>query len=94
MAPASLRATSAQAPTPPLFDTILEVRDGGCLGAAVAGSCNDDVRTGQIRCSVSTSTLRSNGAGDGLWFALVDGCGQQSPPNADGGYELHLSVAP
>ena len=30
---------------------------------------------------------------DGLWFALVDGCGvQATPPQGNGEYELHLTV--
>ena len=73
---------------------MLELREGACLGRPVVDSCNDDVRSGQIRCSRSTAELRSDvGAGDGLWFALVDGCGvQATPPQGNGQYELHLSV--
>jgi hypothetical protein len=76
------------------FDSVLEVRDGACLGPPVDGSCNDDVSEGTIRCSLVTPTLRGNGAGDGVWFAVVDGCGPQDPPNARGGYELHLAIDP
>jgi hypothetical protein len=71
------------------FDTMLELREGGCLGPVVPDTCDDDVRPGQIRCSLVQTELRSAvGAGDGLWFALVDGCG----PPADGSYELHVSM--
>ncbi len=73
------------------FDSLLELREGGCLGDPVPAACSDDVRTGQIRCSEIETTLRGIGAGDGLWFALVDGCGPQDPPAARGGYELHLT---
>jgi hypothetical protein len=71
------------------FDTLLEFREGGCLGDPVPGTCNDDVRTGQIRCSEVETTLRGNGAGDGLWFALVDDCNPEGAGRS-GGYELHL----
>jgi hypothetical protein len=78
------------------FDTMLELRADSCLGRPVLGSCNDDADEGRVRCSASQAELRSPaGAGDGLWFVLVDGCGvQATPPNGNGEYELHLTVQP
>ena len=77
------------------FDSLLELRDGGCLGDPVRNACNDDVQSGRIRCSEIELNLQGSGAGDGLWFALVDGCGPQDPtansPNTNGGYELHFN---
>ncbi len=72
------------------FDSLIEIRNGGCLGPPVRDACDDDVRTGQIRCSEIVMPLAGLGAGDGLWFALVDGCGPQDGNGVQGGYELHL----
>ncbi len=70
------------------FDTVLEVRDGACLGPTYQGACNDDLEPGQQLCSDVETTLQSDGAGDGLWFVLVDGYGA-----GDGGaYTLQSSV--
>jgi hypothetical protein len=75
------------------FDTLLEVRDGNCLGSAVDGTCNDDAVPGSILCSLVDTTLEGTGAGDGLWFVLVDGCGAiDTAQGSRGSYELHLDV--
>jgi hypothetical protein len=55
------------------FDTVLEVREGACLGRAVPGACSDDVIKGERVCSSMTAALEGEGAGDGLWFVLIDG---------------------
>ena len=59
------------------FDSILEVRSGACLGPPTPGACNDDIseqnQPGHRICSSMTAELQGQGAGDGLWFLLVDG---------------------
>lgn len=59
------------------FDSILEVREGACLGPPAPGACNDDTPvqnqpTHRV-CSSMSAELTGPGAGDGLWFLLVDG---------------------
>jgi hypothetical protein len=61
----------------------------------VRDTCNDDVVPGNIVCSRVQTTLQGTGAGDGLWFALIDSCGAVDVgQGAQGKYELHLDVAP
>lgn len=68
------------------FDTVMELREGGCLGEPVAGACDDDLVSGQVQCSRFTSDLEGEGAGDGLWFVLVDGF----DANDDGRYGIRM----
>jgi hypothetical protein len=69
------------------FDTVVELREGACLGPPVAGACDDDLVSGEVQCSRFTSDLEGQGAGDGLWFVLVDGF----DGNDDGRYGLRMT---
>jgi hypothetical protein len=55
------------------MDTVLELRAGSCLGAALPGACDDDDNA----CPTSrlSSRIATTLPGDGLWFLLVDGFG-------------------
>jgi hypothetical protein len=77
-----------------MFDTAIELREGACLGDPVPGACNDDgesrgcsLGAGRGAASLVTSELQAQGAGDGIWFVVVDGYGEES----EGPYSLTIS---
>lgn len=77
------------------FDTLLEVSQGSCRGNPVAGACNDDDQS-QMACpgvpfaSHLVTDLSGSGAGDGLWFLLVEAYSDA----VAGPYQLSTSLTP
>ncbi|MBI3178399.1 MAG: hypothetical protein HYZ27_01985 [Deltaproteobacteria bacterium] len=70
------------------FDSVLEVRAERCTGPVAPAACDDDDPTcGNSTASRVETLLQGSGAGDSLWFIVVDGWAS----NDDGPYALEVS---
>lgn len=73
------------------FDTVVEIGQGRCRGRPVANACDDDDATacpGQQYASMVGADLRGTGAGDGMWFVMVEAYSEASASP----YVLNASV--
>ena len=68
------------------FDSMLEVREGACLGRPVIGACSDD--DDECGPNEKATTMTVDVEGDGVWFVVVDGYYEQSR----GPYSLSLAT--